>query len=751
MASFSCLEGLAVAANSRSLFDRMMLYFERETSIGFDFVTDLHNLWVQFIDCTNDRKLFISELDGLPPSVMSYNCCRFLHQLQENDFIKLLELRKLIAETYSELHKKLGFVSVMKNIQISKVDPPVGLFVGHKRSLFESDFVLLDPRLRSKKSAMDRSFTLGSTEEVDNYKKLPRPDCSLDNSPYYSSAGLRIAFDPTKSPHYKLVNAGRTFYDIDIQIFSSEIGKWSLCSDRFNYFSFDYFNSAIYWNDGLHWLETENRQLMHYILNIEDPDHLIITTIPILQRDDFGSREFTIYEMTIGCSVWMVREQDSFLVIKLSGKVIQYNLISKSLHEIYDCGSNQVDDNHDDNDDAAADDDELLQQFHAEHSVYEFIPSFASPSLLAPLRKLTMLRSCSLAMVCFCVVVQDCLFLITAGLRIAFDPTKIPHYKLVDAGRTFCDIDVQIYSSEIGKWSLCSDRFNYFSFDHFDSAIYWNDGLHWLETENRQLMHYNLNIEDPDHPIITTENCLSGMGLCLDDFGSREFTIYKMTIGCSVWMVRYRVHTDDFMTPFPEGWSIRSNVWSTVLGEREQDSFLVIKLSGKVVQYNLISKTLHEIYDCVFNQVDDNHDDNDDDDDDDDDAELLQQFQTEHNVYEFISSFASNGYVKSGQKQSKTDKTEHGNGKKIAEEEGLLKFLRDRCDDLRRKNARRRVLIHEMKALGERVVAVDSLESLKQTHARETAKLAALTDTIAESLAGIHEKERHVTKLDLND
>ncbi|GJX95081.1 hypothetical protein Tco_0349667, partial [Tanacetum coccineum] len=52
-----------------------------------------------------------------------------------------------------------------------------------------------------------------------------------------------------------------------------------------------------------------------------------------------------------------------FLVIKLSGKVVQYNLISKTLHEIYDCGSNQVDDNHDDNDDADDDDDELLQQF----------------------------------------------------------------------------------------------------------------------------------------------------------------------------------------------------------------------------------------------------------------------------------------------------------------------------------------------------------------------------------------------------
>ncbi|GKA23606.1 hypothetical protein Tco_0709639 [Tanacetum coccineum] len=74
----------------------------------------------------------------------------------------------------------------------------------------------------------------------------------------------------------------------------------------------------------------------------------------------------------------------------------------------------------------------------------------------------------------------------------------------------------------------------------------------------------------------------------------------------------------------------------------------------------------------------------------------------------------------------------------IAEEEGLLKFLHDRCDDLRRKSARRRMLIREMEALGERGVAVDSLECLKQTHVRETAKLAGLTDVMAETLAGIH-------------
>ncbi|GJZ26685.1 uncharacterized protein Tco_0570938 [Tanacetum coccineum] len=90
-----------------------------------------------------------------------------------------------------------------------------------------------------------------------------------------------------------------------------------------------------------------------------------------------------------------------------------------------------------------------------------------------------------------------------------------------------------------------------------------------------------------------------------DDFGSNKFTIYEMMKGSSVWSVRYHVDTDDFMTPLPEGWSIRFTVWSIVLGEMEDDSFLVINLSGKVVEYNLISKNLREMYDMESYQLTD--------------------------------------------------------------------------------------------------------------------------------------------------
>ncbi|GJT38150.1 hypothetical protein Tco_0938015 [Tanacetum coccineum] len=55
----------------------------------------------------------------------------------------------------------------------------------------------------------------------------------------------------------------------------------------------------------------------------------------------------------------------------------------------------------------------------------------------------------------------------------------------------------------------------------------------------------------------------------------------------------------------------------------------------------------------------------------------------------------------------------------IVKQEGFLRFIRDRCDDMRRRSARRRVLIGEMEDLGAHGVAVDSLDCLKQTQAKE--------------------------------
>ncbi|GJZ19616.1 hypothetical protein Tco_0556206 [Tanacetum coccineum] len=63
-------------------------------------------------------------------------------------------------------------------------------------------------------------------------------------------------------------------------------------------------------------------------------------------------------------------EDDAFVVINLSGKVVKYNLISKTNTEIFDIGSNQMDDD----DDAVL----FIPPFEVDPNLYEFIPSLAS-------------------------------------------------------------------------------------------------------------------------------------------------------------------------------------------------------------------------------------------------------------------------------------------------------------------------------------------------------------------------------------
>nr|GEW15357.1 hypothetical protein [Tanacetum cinerariifolium] len=93
--------------------------------------------------------------------------------------------------------------------------------------------------------------------------------------------------------------------------------------------------------------------------------------------------------------------------------------------------------------------------------------------------------------------------------------------------------------------------------------------------------------------------------VCRYDIGFINFTINEMIKGSFVWSVRYLVNIEQLMHLLPEGWSIRTSVWSICLGEGEDDAFVVINISKKVVKYNLISKTTIEVFYIGSNQMDD--------------------------------------------------------------------------------------------------------------------------------------------------
>ncbi|GKA66441.1 hypothetical protein Tco_0766249, partial [Tanacetum coccineum] len=79
MANFPRLDELAVAANSRGLFDVMLVYFDRENAKYLDFANGLHNLWVELLERTNERQLYLTKMEGFRPSVKRYKILECLH------------------------------------------------------------------------------------------------------------------------------------------------------------------------------------------------------------------------------------------------------------------------------------------------------------------------------------------------------------------------------------------------------------------------------------------------------------------------------------------------------------------------------------------------------------------------------------------------------------------------------------------------------------------------------------------------
>ncbi|GJY07383.1 hypothetical protein Tco_0374437 [Tanacetum coccineum] len=78
---------------------------------------------------------------------------------------------------------------------------------------------------------------------------------------------------------------------------------------------------------------------------------------------------------------------------------------------------------------------------------------------------------------------------------------------------------------------------------------------------------------------------------------SRRLNIYEMRNGYPKWSVKYVVNLDDIMRLFPKTWRIPSRVWCIVLGEREEDSIMIVDLLSKVVQYNPVLKTVRTLSD----------------------------------------------------------------------------------------------------------------------------------------------------------
>ncbi|GKB90540.1 granule-bound starch synthase [Tanacetum coccineum] len=163
-------------------------------------------------------------------------------------------------------------------------------------------------------------------------------------------------------------------------------------------------------------------------------------------------------------------------------------------------------------------------------------------------------------------------------INFAFDPTKSPFYKVVhvasieddddDDDRIDYSIRIQTYSSESGVWSVSV---------RYCGPSGFNKDTNPLPLTVKGQVHR-------DHGLLL---------LCKDHDPSRYFNIYEMKNENSVRSVKYFVNLDHMMRPYPTwkmpaNWTCRHHMLSVVLGERDEDSFMVIELSGKILKYKFM-------------------------------------------------------------------------------------------------------------------------------------------------------------------
>ncbi|GJX68785.1 hypothetical protein Tco_0304512 [Tanacetum coccineum] len=97
MANFPRLKELEAAGNSNNLTDVMSVYIQREINADLQFAVGLSQLWDMLYNQVNEIKMLTSELNmfGYPLAVQ---CAEYLKQLSKSEVLRMLELRKTIAE-----------------------------------------------------------------------------------------------------------------------------------------------------------------------------------------------------------------------------------------------------------------------------------------------------------------------------------------------------------------------------------------------------------------------------------------------------------------------------------------------------------------------------------------------------------------------------------------------------------------------------------------------------------------------------
>ncbi|KAL3620818.1 hypothetical protein CASFOL_035730 [Castilleja foliolosa] len=194
------------------------------------------------------------------------------------------------------------------------------------------------------------------------YIAFPLPQVALDHSMIIH--GMYLAFDPSKSPHYKVVCVLKPCVEQLhlFEVYSSETGSWRKGGEIFKWYADFDFENGVYWNGAIHWYA----QSVYLNLDCDQPKSKVFPKPPLQKKwynkNDyyFGEScdhlhfidaksalaELIVYEMKRDYSdenmtrlYTVVRgknDEDSFLIIVIGKRIVRYNFEQKTCETLCD-------------------------------------------------------------------------------------------------------------------------------------------------------------------------------------------------------------------------------------------------------------------------------------------------------------------------------------------------------------------------------------------------------------------------------
>ncbi|XP_076915025.1 F-box protein At5g07610-like [Bidens hawaiensis] len=193
-------------------------------------------------------------------------------------------------------------------------------------------------------------------------------------------------------------------------------------------------------------------------------------------------------------------------------------------------------------------------------------------------------------------------------MGLAFHQTTCPRYKVVCILGNAGIFVIHIYYSETGKWKTVNSSFSEEFYVPFGSGVYWNGAIYW-DPFGHNPLYFDLNLEQLQNlplPLPVQLHLPRYFGesrghLHMVKTTSHEssihLTVYEMLGDHSGWVVKYRVDDDDLdgyprmILSFPHARYFNFKVIDVVRGEKEEDTFLLLKLDRAIIRYDVLEKS----------------------------------------------------------------------------------------------------------------------------------------------------------------